>query len=374
MILPVSVYFSFQWLDSSGRRRLLMQVGGILLLPVAALLWLLPFRLACFNMRAFGHLCLEPYLLRIDESVRARVFALAGGAVANRALYDFLKTRYPVIEDRWLIGLLATLYSWRFLQVDVGRYFYSQRRNKPEYTDVLARYCESLAAEVYREDFKQFVNQLVPSGRVVDFISKFGRKYAVAHWRLNDSMAIHQIRNSRGQEIIDSIRLIRCSGYGVCIVGEGYEKDPSYDELSKIEGVFFSGLSDGADPKEDLWFLANANFGLFGESGISAVTALLAKPAVVHNFVPQGLGPLHFSWVFLRKKFRWKDSKGCVSLDEIQRLNLDYIADWRVCQERGIEVVDCASEEIKAAVCTLVKKLESIEVTDLQTTVDRGEA
>jgi hypothetical protein len=31
-----------------------------------------------------------------------------------------------VIENRWLIGLLATLYSWRFLQVDVGAYIYSR--------------------------------------------------------------------------------------------------------------------------------------------------------------------------------------------------------------------------------------------------------
>ena len=361
MILPVSVYFSFQWLDSSARRRRLMQVGGILLLPVAALLWLLPFRLACFNMRAFGHLCLEPYLLRIDESVRARVFALAGGAVANRALYDFLKTRYPVIENRWLVGLLATVYSWRFLQVDVGAYIYSHRGELPRYGEVLAKHGSGAAAIRYREEFLCFIDRHQPAPALENFIRTWRRGYAVVHWRVDDSKTIHNIRNSRGSDLIDAIVMIRQAGYGVCIGGDGYEKDPSYAQIAGMEDVCFPPRSAEDAGTADLWLLAHAAFGVYGDSGISIVPAVLGKAAVIHNHVSSGLPAVDPSWIYCFKTMCWRATGKPVPIEDLRRLNLLRKPDGIVCEANGIEAVDCPSAEISEAVRTLLQRLSTAE-------------
>lgn len=356
-MLPRSIYFSFQFLESSLGRRVLMQLGGVLLLPLAAALWLLPFRLACFNFRAFGHLCLEPFLLRIDGRVRARVFGLAGEKIANRPLYEFLKTQYPILERRYVINLLSIIYSWRFLQVDVGCYFYSKKSKPPEYRDVYLTYGNMETAHRYRKDFLRFIGCYKKSPSLVEFFSKVNSRYVILHWRHDDSKKIHRIRNSRGYDLIETINMIIDSGYGVCVAGDGYERDSSYDAIRRIEGVFFLNSVCPADPLADLWVMANADFGVFGESGISSVMALLEIPSVVHNFVPAGLGPLHPSWIVRRKILRWKSSGRSLDVEDLRHFNLDYIADWRVCEKNGIEAFDCSSKEIKDAVQVLISQL-----------------
>lgn len=361
MILPVSVYFSFQLLKLDASRRRLMQVGGILLLPVAALLWLLPFRLACFNMRAFGHLCLEPYLLRIDARVRVRVFALGGEAVANRALYDFLKTQYPVIENRWLVGLLATVYSWRFLQVDVGAYIYSHKGELPQYAEVLEKYRSGSAAVGYRQALLRFIDCHQPVPALADFIRRYPRGYAVVHWRVDDSKTIHNIRNSRGSDLIDAIAVIRRAGYGVCIGGDGYEKDPSHAQIALMEGVCFPPRSAEDAGMADLWLLAHAAFGVYGDSGISIVAAVLGKPAVIHNQVSSGLPAVDPSWIYCFKTMCWRTTGTPVSIEDLRRLNLLRKPDGIVCETNGIEAVDCPSDEISEAVRILLQRLSAAE-------------
>jgi putative glycosyltransferase (TIGR04372 family) len=322
---------------------------------------LLPFRLACFNMRAFGHLCLEPYLLRIDESVRARVFALAGGAVANRALYDFLKTRYPVIEDRWLIGLLATLYSWRFLQVDVGNYVYSRRDELPTYASVLQKYGSGDAAVAYRHQFCRFIGRYSPEPKLAEFLAAYPKGYVVAHWRVDDSKVIHNIRNSRGLDLIDAIRTITAEGYGICIGGDGYQNDPSCGELARIKGVYFPARGREDSDLADVWLLTNACFGVFGDSGISCISVIHRTPAVIHNFSAVGLPSLNPFWIRCFKSYRFKATGMEVPMEELRRLNLTNVADGNVCAAHGIIAVDCSAAEISEAVRTLLQRLSTAE-------------
>lgn len=358
---PLSVYFSFQLLELSPHRRVWMRLAGLVLLPAAALLWLLPYRLACFNLKAFGHLCLEPFLLSIDERVRARVFALGGGQVANPALYAFLKTRYPVIENRWCVGLLATLYSWRFLQVDIGAYIYSHRGELPTYSAVLQRYGSTEIAAAYRQQFRRFVDQYRPSPALASFLETHPNGYAVVHWRVDGSKAIHNIRNSQGRDLLDAIRAVTAAGYGVCIGGDGYEQDPSYAEIAAMQGVCFPPRDPEDAGFADLWLLAHATFGVYGDSGISIVAAVLGQPAVIHNQVARGLPALDQSWISCFKSLRWQATGEPVADGDLRRLNLLHKPDGLVCAAHGIVAVDCSAAEISEAVLTLLRRLPAVE-------------
>ena len=351
-------YFSFELLALRPLWRFAHRCTGVVLLPIAFILWIFPFRLACINLKAFGHLCLEPYLAKIEYNRHYRIFVFGNEAIAaNASLYEFTKTQYPTIENPLAIKILSLFYNWRFLQVDIGKYCYFKDNSPPLYSAVICKYGSSKKSLDYQLNLFRWIRDLKPSRQFQEFQDLYNGRFVCIHWRADLSNPLHNLRSSTSKALEDTIPFLHSLGYGVCLVGNGYDEDDplilSLERSSRRSYIVFKNKSYyGLD---DVYALANCKFAILGDSGISAVAAVLDKPVIVHNFFSTGLPKLRSSWRYCYKRIK---IPGGNSLAPVAN-KLRYVADGLVAESIGLEAKETASSEVLLSTRSLINNLSN---------------
>lgn len=359
-------YFSFELHAKSPCQQALHRCIGVVVLPIAFILWIFPFRLACVNIKAFGHLCLEPYLAKIEYKGRFVLLILGTREkAANKAMFDFLETQYFVVTNPMVSNLLSYIYSWRFLQVDIGKYCYMVGVNAPCYSEVIRKYGHTKASRVYQADLIKWIGSLVISKEFQAFLEQCRGKYVCIHWRADFSNRLHNIRSSTSEALSTTIPFLQSRGYGICVVGDGYSHDdPLLLEMKTSSNPSYIVCSNMAYYGiDDIYALAHCRVAILGDSGVNALPGVLDIPVVVHNVFSIGLPKLRTSWQICYKSLKYSDyksmSKKGISQEEINNITyrLRFVADGLAAKSINLEVYETISNDVLSATKSLIGSL-----------------
>jgi len=309
-----------------------------------------------------GHLIAEPWCLNTmfrehyDEIV---IVTGPGAQAANKAVFDYLKSEFTVIETDDII--LTTMGF-----IDVGGFGLGNY-------DLYLRSPQTL----YKEFTKQLANGLphrffsVPDdvrGAAQNFLANTiedpSRPYVVLHVRdagYAPDMAYHSFRFTPIEAYREGVKFLLENGYAVIRIGDVASPaldltDPNYLEAMRHEAH---------DWAFDFGLIGGAAFGICTQSGPFSIFQSLGKPFLVTNAYPVS------SWGFLPHELSIfthyvREDGSRLSYRDMGHENLMGIPTAGALEARGLRVESNSEEEVLAGVKEMALFVEEQTEPDLE--------
>jgi putative glycosyltransferase (TIGR04372 family) len=168
----------------------------------------------------------------------------------------------------------------------------------------------------------------------------------------------HAYRNTDINDYVDTVNYLLDLGYWVIRMGKKVEKSLNINHNKFID----YGMDQDRSDLLDIWFCKNCQFFISTGTGIDSVAIMFKKQTVFVNHLP--IIHIH-SWVNsigAPKKLFWNSGK---ELSLTEHLDNSYVNTYKY-KEKGINIVNLSSEEIKSVTQEMVARLDNVPLTDRQ--------
>lgn len=352
----------YAWLFARLIKRLLIEAGWLLLLPVAIVLHTVGFRRVTVFTDRIGHLAAE-----IDCFLKERAlgrlpnrhwFVLAPPhRVANRHLLEYWAKHIPVISSPMLCGLLRVM-SWRWLMLfDVSHYILS--------TNKTAKYCSVVAEwgsrkpilELTAEDRERGWTVLGEMGVPQDawFVCFHAREGGFSPV----DEILHSHRNSDVLRLVPAMKFIASRGGWSVRMG-----DPTMKRLPPLPRVVDYAHHPLRSEWMDVFLCASCRLFVGSSSGLFIVSDVFGVPCALVNMVP--LSTLGFSPrdVSIPKLLRRRGNTDYIRFEEAFDTTLANYRLAKLYEDAGIELEESSPEDILDLVKEMLGILEGSFVYD----------
>lgn len=349
-------------------RKGIILVVGILLLPIAVVLYLCGFRNLLIFTDRIGHLAIEP-----DTLMKAQVLGLIqqkrwlvsapANRVANSHLMKYWKSHFSVFSSSVSVFILSCLNVWPFMRYDVSR-FVNNMSGGPQ----LAFHINKLwgtrppVLALSDDDLEFSKQQLARLGVPEDawFVCVHAREGGFSPV----DEVLHAHRNGKIDNLIPAIEEITHRGGWVIRLG-----DPTMAPLKEMPQVIDYAHHPLKSARLDIILCARARFILGNTSGVFLIGTTFGVPSALANMIPMPTQGFLKQDLSIPKLIWDNDKDRLLTFREVMASPISTYRYASQYENSKITVVENSSDEILALTKEMMDRLDGkyVESTeDLQ--------
>jgi putative glycosyltransferase (TIGR04372 family) len=283
------------------------------------------------------------------------VLLAPNGAVANRAILEYLRAHVCVITDQFLCDRLSVAAN----ELEWNTFYFRMSDDRIEWQwsgmVSLQRRWEAQGRSpilTLRDQDRERGWQALESigiDRSAWFVTLHVRRPAIEVHNSGTG-----IRNAQIASYSEAIKLITSRGGWVIRMG-----DPGMPPLPQMDRTIDYAHSSLKSDWMDLFLCAESRFYVGTSSGLNSFPMLFGVPIVMTNVCPTNGFPLSEKDIFIPKLFRHRESGQLLSFRKALKPPFRNCYNSRVIEPLGYEVIDNSPQELRDVVAEMLQRVES---------------